>query len=273
MNRNGRFIENGNFVVSADNRGLRYGDGLFETMKFAKGRIALEAYHFERLLTGMNTLKIERPPLMTVDYLRDQVLRTLSRNKITGRARIRLMVFRGDGGLFEAGGQGGGWIIQVWPLEDEDAINANGLLLGVYDEGRKSNDALANLKSNNYLVYVMAALHAKANRWNDCLVLNTQGRVCDSAIANLFWTRSGRIYTVPLSEGCIAGVMRRHLIDILLRQEAPVIEQPVTLDELLQADELFLTNAVKGIRWVGELNGKTFDNQLSRRLFAATISG
>ena len=92
----------------------------------------------------------------------------------------------------------------------------------------------------------MAARQAKQNKWNDALVLNTAGNIIESAIANIFWVKDGNIYTPPLAEGCVAGVMRRHLLQIT----PGIAEKPLTIDALSAADEVFLTNAIKGIRWV-----------------------
>lgn len=268
QNFNGSFIKEGTAIVTSNNRGLRYGDGVFETMKFANGELKLKELHFERLLHGLATLKIKLPVHVTPAYLEEEISQTLSKNRIYGAARVRLMIFRGDGGLYELDGDGGGFVIQVWDLEDtKQEFNENGLLIGLYENGLKSCDALSNLKSNNYLLYAMAAMHAKETRRNDCLVLNMHKRICDASIANVFWVKNGKIFTPPLSEGCVAGVMRKHL----LRKHPGIIEQPCEVNSLETADEIFLTNAVSGLRWVAQFNDKTYGNTISRNLFASTI--
>jgi len=262
LNFNGRFIKENENVVTANNRGLRYGDGLFETMLYTKGEIRLEALHFERLLSGLSTLKIILPSLVTEAYLKQQVHLTVEKNNIKGAARVRLVVIRGDGGLYEFDGEGGGFIIQAWPLEARQELNDNGLIIGLYDKGMKPCDPFSNIKSNNYLLYVMAAIHAKENKWNDCVVLNSHGRICDATIANIFWVKDGTIYTPPLQEGCVAGVMRRHII-----MNNPVKEVVCEIADLERADEVFLTNAVAGIKWVREFNAATYHNTISRQLY------
>ena len=263
LNFNARFIKENTTVVTADNRGLRYGDGLFETMKYVKGEIRFGDLHFERLFNGLNTLKIDLPALVTKPYLQQQVQLTIEKNNIKGAARVRLMIIRGDGGLYEFDGAGGGFIIQVWPLdEDKQGFNENGLVMGLYDRGMKPCDQFANVKSNNYLLYAMAAIHARENKWNDCAVTNAYGRICDTTIANIFWVKNGVLFTPPLSEGCVAGVMRKHFI-----LNNPVSEIVCELADLENADEIFLTNAVAGVRWVKEFNGSVYRGKIARQLY------
>jgi branched-chain amino acid aminotransferase len=268
LNFNGNFIKEGLPVVTANNRGLRYGDGIFETIKFVNGEIKHKKLHFERLFHGAATLKIELPALLNATSLEEEIARTVEKNRVMDDARVRLMLFRGDGGLYEIDGGGGGYIIQVWSLpEGKQEFNENGLIIGLYDGAMKPCDGLANIKSNNYLVYAMAAIHAKENKRNDNLVLNTHGRICDASIANIFWAKDGRIFTPPLSEGCVAGVMRRHLLE----SGHGIAELPCTISDIENAEEIFLTNAIAGIRWVQEFNGKMYKNALSRELYPATI--
>jgi len=272
LNLSGKFIEERTPIIVADNRALKYGDGLFETMRVVLGKIRLKDLHFKRLFDGMETLKISLNGTADPKILEQQVLKTVLKNNINGPARVRLMVFRGNGGLQDFSTRGAGYIIQVWPLSSSKLmLNNEGLSLGIYEAGRKACDQFANLKSNNYLLYAMGALYAREQGWHDCLMLNTHDRITDTTIANLFWVKDGKVHTPPLSEGCVAGVMRAHLISRLAEEGRPVLEQPATAADLTDADEIFLTNAIQGLRWVGSFNGKTFGNQLCSQLFNATI--
>lgn len=268
LNFNGNFVKEGMPVVTANNRGLRYGDGVFETIKCMNGQIRHKKLHFERLVLGIDALRIQLPSQVTTQLLEEEIVRTLEKNRIRDAARVRLMVFRGDGGLYELDGGGGGYIIQVWSLpEGKQEFNENGLMVCLYDEAWKPCDSLANLKTNNYLVYAMAAIHAKENKCNDSLVLNIHGRICDASIANVFWVKNGKVFTPPLSEGCIAGVMRRHLLE----SGHGIIEQPCTIKDIESADEVFLTNSVAGLRWVQQFGDKTYGNTVSKKLYFSTI--
>lgn len=253
-------------VISAGNRGLRYGDGLFETMRVVNGRIVCSDWHFERLFNGLSLLRFQCPPYLTAAYLTEAVLALCRQMAIEQGARVRLNMVRGNGGLYDPENHNPHIIIEAWPLALPTGIQPTGLVIDIYPDARKPMDSLANIKSNNYLPYVLAALHAQQHQLHDCLLLNTAGRVCDATIANVFWVKDDRLFTPPLSEGGVGGIMRRYLLQTVA-QKYPVHEQPLTPEMLLQADELFLTNAIQGIKWVKQCRDKQYNNQLATRLF------
>jgi len=147
------------------------------------------------------------------------------------------------------------------------ALNDKGWRIDIYPDVRKSCDLLSNLKSNNYLPYIMAAMHAQRSSLNDCLVLNTYDRICDATIANIFWVHNNHICTPPLSEGGVAGVMRKYLLNQLQQSGYTTQETKCTENELLQADEVFLTNALYGIRWVRQFREKIYASQFITGLY------
>lgn len=265
---NGKFHQANETVISPENRSFRYGDGAFETIRLHQGRIPLWNYHVQRVFQSLHTLKFDLPKLLDPEYLHEQVLSLAKKNDLTN-ARIRITFYRGEGGLTDRHPTQPGFVIQSWAI-DKDALgfNSNGLRIGVFEEGRKAADHFSHIKSNNFLVYVQAALHAREKKWNDALVLNTSGRVADSTIANVFWVKDQKLFTPPLSEAPIQGVMRRFLLEQQL-----IHEQPLSLDDLYQADEVFLTNAVRGIQWVSfvgdhMLNGSYTASALHRDIIA-----
>lgn len=264
-NINGKLIATADAMIAADNGAFRYGIGLFETMLVQNGQIRLSSYHWQRLFSGMRQLYFEVPVLFTAAMLEAEVLRTVKRNNLYAYCRVRLQVYAGGGGIFGEGPQKPHYVIECYSLpEDNRLINTNGLVVGVATDVAKGTDSLSNLKSANSLMYAIAARQAKQNKWNDALVFNTQGHVIESAIANLFWVKEGKVYTPPLTDGCIAGVMRRYIIE----QLPGVEERTLTLSELLQADEVMLTNAIKGVRWVSNIDDKRYGCEAIKRIFA-----
>lgn len=264
LSYNGTFYPAGQPLLTADNRGFRYGDGLFETMFVQEGRIRLVDYHFDRLLSGMRLLDFDIPPFF-VEKLTKEVLALCEVNALptAAAARVRLVVFRGESSFLGPIDPSPNYIIQSWPLPAVPGQGQSGLTIGIFPGGRKACDELSNLKSNNYLLYILAAHYAKKAGLDDCLVLNSCSRLADSTIANLFYIRGGQFYTPPLSEGGVAGVMRRHLLEALPQAGYIVHQQPVYPEDLLTADEVFLTNALKGISWVRSLEGRLYANHLS----------
>lgn len=268
----GRIYNEGSLVIGPANRGLRYGDGLFETIKCDKGELLLADEHFSRLWKGMQVLQFDIPRHFTPENLIEKIISLCRKNGHEQSARVRITVFRGDGGLYDAVSHIPHYIIETWELPaSSSAWNSNGLVLGIYDGARKTNDILANLKHNNFLPYVLAALHAKKQQWNDALVLNSEGRVCDSSIANIFIIKDGEIYTTPLSEGCVAGVMRRTMLQSLPAAGFHVKEKQLTVEELLTSDEIFLTNSIYNLRWVQRIGDTVFKNTLTRKIYTNII--
>lgn len=256
---NGKILNESNAAISINNRSFRYGDGCFETMRYVNGRLILAGLHFERLFTSLGTLQFDFPAFFTADYLLSQINELVLKNLHSQSARIRLTVFRGDGGLHDTENLSPNWLIQSWPLNDATpAINSNGLVVGIYNDGFKAADRFANIKSNNYLLYSQAALYARAHHWNDALVLNHKATIADATIANLFIIKGNAIITPSLSDGPVSGVMRRYLLQYLPTLSFDVSEQTVLPDDLLHAEEIFLTNAVYGLKWVRSINGKTY---------------
>ncbi len=273
FNYNGKTYKEQTAVLQPSGRGLRYGDGIFETMKSIHGRLQFTDEHFARMWHGMQVLQFNIPRHFTPDALQEEIISLLHKNGHQQMARIRITVFRGDGGLYDAVNHTPNYIIQTWPLpEGSGAWNSNGLVLGIYGDAKKCCDVLSNLKHNNFLPYVMAALHAKNEKWNDAVLLNTAGRVCDSTIANIFTIKNDLVCTPSLAEGCIAGIMRKNILHQLAKMNQPVKETEMTIDDLLSADEVFLTNSIHHMRWVRSVGNKIYSNSRAQKIYQAVFA-
>jgi branched-chain amino acid aminotransferase len=263
----GQLTKAGKLIISPDNRSFRYGDGFFETMKMAKGRLLLADFHMERLFSTLAILQFQPPAYFTPDYLKDLIQQLALKNGHNKLARIRLTIYRGDGGLYDLTNHFPHHLIQTWELNPaNNQFNENGLDIGVYTSAKKSYDEFSSLKSNNFLAYAMAAIWVKQQKLNDAILLNHFDRVADATIANVFIVHEGVIKTPPLSEGPIGGVMRRYLLNQLREASMPVAETPITLDDIHNASEIFLTNSIYGIRWVKQLGENGYTQQMASRL-------
>jgi branched-chain amino acid aminotransferase len=262
FNHNGKLFEVSENAISISNHSYRYGDGLFETMKLVNRNIPLATYHFERLFEGMKLLDFKIPGLFTKEKLLNEIKRLAEKNNCSNLARARLQVSRGNGGVKDCDDHLQYTIECTAADENINRLNENGFVIDIFPDAIKSCDKFSNLKSSNYINYVMAARFAKENKLNEALLLNQHIRVCEASIASIFWIKDGIIFTPPLSEGCVAGVMRKWI----LHNIPGIVEQPVTEDELLNADELFLTNAVYGVRWVKQFRETTYENILARKI-------
>jgi len=146
-------------------------------------------------------------------------------------------------------------------------LNENGLVIDVFNGAAKSCDALSNLKSANFLPYVMAAIFAKEQKLNDCLILNSNGSIADATIANVFIVANKILYTPGLDQGCVNGVMRKHILTALSNTDFEVREVPLTIQDVMNADEVFLTNAMSGIRWVRQFKQKAYTNEVCKEIY------
>lgn len=264
---NDKFYPAGTPVISSGNRSLRYGDGLFETMKFLKGKLLNKEFHFERLFKGLIILNFEIPKTLNAEFFEKNIHKLLIKNKHEKAARVRLMAFRGDGGIFDPENLFPNIIIESWAISEKILLNENGLVIDVFPDAKKSCDIFSNLKSNNYLPYAMAGLYAKKNKLNDSIILNCFDRICDSAIANIFIIDKDKIYTPALEEGCVDGVMRRWLIEKFQSTELKIIETKLSINDVLKAEEVFLTNSIFHVRWVKSFRDKNYSNKKIKEIY------
>jgi len=267
INFNGKIIPANTPILQAGNRGMRFGDGLFETLKFKNGQLILLDEHLARLWNGMFQLKFEVPRLFNPDRLEKEILALIQKNKLNS-ARIRITVFRSNGGLYDPENLHPQYLIEALPLpENNGQWNDNGLHVCLFHEIKKSVDALSRLKHNNFLPYVMGAFFAKENKCNDAILLNSNGHIADSTIANVFVIKDNTIHTPPLTDGCIEGIMRKTVMQTLKQMHLPMIEASITPQFLMEADEVFLTNSIYNLRWVSMIDNRHLSNQHTQKIF------
>lgn len=268
INHNGKILAERDVCISANNRSFRYADGFFETMKMIDGKIIIQDLHFERLFRSFDLLQFKTPTHFSADFFLRQVSLLVEKNGHGKLARIRCTFFRGEGGLHDELDHTPNFIIQSWPVNQQvNAWQEIGLKVSIYKDARKSADLFSAIKSNNFLPYVMGAIHAKKKKIDDCIILNSFDSICDATIANVFIVANGTVITPPLGDGPVDGVMRRHLLGNMRQQSIPVHERTITIDELLQASEIFFTNAMFGIKWVRQVDESMYQCQMSSHLY------
>jgi aminodeoxychorismate lyase len=272
FNYNGKIFKATEKVIDINDRSFRYGDGCFETMKLINGKIVLQNYHVERLITSLQKLQFIKTAFFLSSKFIDSITHLAEKNYHVKSARVRVTVSRGSAALYDIITQQPDYLIQTFPLINTvNQLNTNGLDIGFYRDAVKSCDTFSNIKSNNYLPYIMAALWAKQHTLNDALLLNTKGNICDASIANIFILKKNIIKTPALTEGCIAGTMRKHLLSCFANENILFEETAITENEVLQADEIFLTNAIQGIKWVKQCNHSTYNNAVAISLYNSYI--
>jgi len=270
---NGELVKENEIFISPNNRSFRYGDGCFETMKWIEGKLILEELHFKRLFLSLHILKFTISSSVTAESLLAQIQQLVAENGHAYVARIRLTAFKGNGNLYENDGNNLNYIIQSFPGNPaSNVFNEIGFTLDFYHDSKKSVDLFSAIKSNNYLGYSMAAGWAKEVGLDDCIICNAFNQVADATIANIFIVQDGVIKTVPNSEGCVDGIMKKYLLSCMLEEGVSYKEQPLTHEDILSASEVFLTNANYGIRWVEKIQNSTYTNLFSSSLYRRFVA-
>ncbi|MFC3562578.1 aminotransferase class IV [Pedobacter jamesrossensis] len=254
-------------VLTASNRGFKFGDGLFESMRLMNGKLQFADLHADRLLAGMKALKMEGYALMDDYFLRQKVAELAKRNKWNGNARLRLSVYREGAGVYTPEINKAGYVLEGIPLKtNQYELNTKGLIIDVFDEMTKSVNKLANFKTANALLYVMAGIFKSQNRLDEAMILNQHGFLCESISANVFVVYKNQIYTPALTEGCVSGVMRTAIMQLAKMNDMELIEAQINPEILKEAEEVFITNATQGIQWVMGYGRKRYFNEVSKFL-------
>ena len=270
---NGNILDENKVSISINNRSFRYGDGCFETIKVVNANILLAQYHFNRLFSSLETLQFVVPPDFNQGFLAQLITNLIELNSHAALARVRITFFRGDGGPYDNVDHHPNYIIQSWSGSGESLrFNEAGFVMDFFQDARKTSDKFSHIKSNNYLPYSMGALYAKKNSLNDCLIFNSSNRIAESTIANVFIVIDGVIKTPALTEGCVSGVMRKYLLSRFKADNLPVLESEIHKGDLLAASEVFLTNALYGIRWVSKVAHSNYSNHMSSLFYEKYIA-
>lgn len=270
INYNGILHKKDERILTAANRAFRYGDSLFETMHALGGEIQFYTEHHIRLISSMDKLKMTVPGHFVADRLKGEITRLLNKNLHFKGARVRLSISRKDGGYFQPADNNVDYLIETALLgHDHYELNTKGLKIDIYQEARKDMGYFANLKTGSALLPVMAGIYCRENGLDDCIVLNTEGRLCESVSSNLFILKGNKLQTPSLLEGCVSGIMRDQITFVAstmgLNIDDEALLRPIDLET---ADEIFLTNAINGIQWVQAYRRKRFFNRTTKKILS-----
>jgi branched-chain amino acid aminotransferase len=263
INFNGKLTDPQTPVAGVSNRSLRYGDGLFETMYWDGQQIQNLNFHLDRLFQGLTILKFDLTAGFTREFISEEIKRLCMNNAQSEKARIRMNVFREDGSLLFP-------ILNkpVFIIESDkypEPVDSP-LRVALFEGEKKYAGKLSNLKTNNYLLNILAIQYAKENGFDDALFLNSRGNICEASSSNLFMVQKGVLFTPALTQGCVAGTKRRELLEKLPVLGFQVEETIITKDMVFEMEEIFLTNAIRGIRPVICIDNTYFSRDLTNML-------
>jgi len=249
INYNGSVVEESSVKLSMSNRAFRYGDSLFETIRIIDGIPVNLKGHFDRLSFGINTLQYSAP--FSMNELSFQITDLALQNSIID-GRVRVTLYRRGKGTYTPEINEVSYLIEMEAISQSGfRLNEKGISLGIYEEVRKPTFLLSNLKTGNSLCYVLAGVYNSKNGFDDCLLLNDEGNIVEAISSNIFLIKNEVLYTPSASEGCVLGTMRKAVLQIGSSLFENVKETSLDLKDLKEADEVFLTNAISGMIWVG----------------------
>ena len=249
------------------NRAFMYGDGLFESIRIINGMPYNLESHFVRMIEGAKALGFVIPEEFSLIFFRNHILALLQKNGIKAGGRVRLSLFRNNGGFYKPAINSCSFFITADLLPyNLFKLNTEGLLVDIYDGMVKHKNVLSNFKTSNAILSVLAGKYANENNLNDCFLVNSNRHIIESISSNIFLVSNGVLYTPPLVDGCIGGTMRMNIVNVALKNNIKIYETSLTPQNLMAADEVFLTNAISGIQWVGGYKSKRYFNDISKKL-------
>ena len=255
--------------LTINNRGYAYGDALFETIKTSYGKLFFWEDHYFRLMASMRIMRMEIPMNFTMEFLEEQIQRTLEANKLQqASARVKLMVYRNEGGLYLPDDNACSFIISSKPIQEDFYLFKEDFYeVDLFKDYYISPTLLSTLKTNNKAINVVGSIYAKENNLHNCLLLNTNKHVIEGLNGNVFVVKGRVIKTPPVSDGCLKGVMRKQLIEIINSiSDYEFVEESISPFELQKADEIFMTNVIVGIQPITKYRKKVFTYEVAKIL-------
>jgi len=255
--------------ISIKNRAFRYADGLFESVFFTNNKIMFLDLHYNRLLEGMKLLQIETSNLPDKQQLIDKTRELIKANGIESAARVRLQVFRKDGGLYLPDTNDCEYLLEATAIDNNEyTLNTKGLHIGITTKIKQHKSIFSKVKTIAKQEMIIAALDARENKWDDAILTNTSNNITETSSSNIFAVINGNLYTPQIDDGILDGIMRQMVLKIVAENNIPIIETSLTEANLEAAEEIFITNAVKGVQWVVAFGNKRFFNNMSKRIIS-----
>ncbi|OOG68873.1 aminotransferase class IV [Flavobacterium sp. A45] len=269
INFNGAIVsEDTNILVQ--NRGFLYGDAVFETVKIVNGKILFLEDHYFRLMSSMRVVRMEIPMNFTMEYLEEQILSLVKNNDIASSSRARITVYRNDGGYYLPQNNTVSFLIQAVAIDNTSyLLSESEYEVDLYKDFYVTKQLLSSIKTTNRLINLTGSIYANENGLDNCILINDAKNVVEALQGNVFMLKGNRLITPPVSEGCLNGVMRKQILELSKKINGiEVTEEIISPFDLQKADELFITNVIKGVQPITKYRKKEFSIEFSKILVA-----
>lgn len=266
VNFNGKLLESNQVNISPANRAFNYGDAIFETVKILNGKVVFWEDHYFRLMASMRMIRMRIPLEFTLEFLENEIIKTVESQKVNTQLRVRLTVFRKNGGFYTPETNEIDYLITVGQIN----IRAKeSYQIDLYKDFYINSGYLSTIKSTNKLINTLAGIYAQENDLDNCVLLNERKGIAEVTNGNIFILKGKTIKTPALTEGCLRGIMRKKILEILSNNEEFTIEETsITPFEIQKADEIFITNSIMGIQSVTKYRKKEFKTNFAKKLQA-----
>jgi branched-chain amino acid aminotransferase len=267
INFNGNMVSQDTNLLT-QNRAFLYGDAVFETVKIVNSKILFLEDHYFRLMASMRVVRMEIPMNFTMEYLEEQIVYLATLNSLSSSSRARITVFRNDGGYYLPPVNTVSFLIHTISIEDRlYASHQQKYEVDLFKDFYVSRQLLSSIKTTNKILNITASIFAAENGYDNCLLLNDSKNVVEAIQGNLFMLMGNKLITPPVSEGCLNGVMRKQILEFAKKMDnLEVVEEVISPFDLQKADELFITNVIKGIQPITKYRKKEFKVVLAKVL-------
>jgi len=267
INYNGTLVTESTISIH-ENRAFLYGDSIFETLRVLDGKVLFLEDHYFRLMASLRIVRMEIPMNFTMEYMEEQVLLLVDSLPAAPAYRARMSVFRKSGGFYLPENNDVEFIVTASALaEPLYSLNSDAYEVDLFRDFYVTKQLLSSLKSTNKMVQITGSIFAHENGLQNCLLVNDEKNVIEALQGNLFMLTGSKLVTPPVADGCLNGIMRKQILELAKKIEAiEVVEASISPFDLQKADELFITNVVKGIQPITKYRKKEFVSQLSSDL-------
>lgn len=268
INFNGNICESNN-CISVQNRGFLFGDAVFDVLKVVGKKIYFWEEHYLRLMASMRIVRMEIPHNFTMEFLENQIIKTICENNQENQAVcIRFTVVRSQSSNYTPKSNSIDYYIETQAIDAVFYQNQEiPYEVELYKDFYVQPDLLSTLKTANRMINITGSVFAQENDYQNCILLNSQKNVASFLDGNLFIINENHIKTPPTTDGCINGVTRKKIIEIIKKTNDFTIEEAsISPFDLQKSDELFLTNSIVGIQSVSQYRKKTFNNTIAKNL-------
>ena len=265
INFNGKILDESDQL--SNNRGFLYGDAVFETLKIVNNKILFWEDHYFRLMSSMRIIRLDIPETYTPEFLKENIIKIHQKKSLTGNSRVRITVFRYSSGKYRPDSNTSSFIISSEEVSESNYILNNGdYKVDLFKDFYLDNQLISSIKSNNKIINVVASIYSNENGLENCILLNKDKMVVEFINSNIFSVNQRKIYTPKLSSGCLNGVMRKNLINILKLNSFEVFEEDISTFDLTKSDEIFGTNIIQGLFSVTNYRNKYYSNSISLKI-------